>query len=957
MRQDERRQAEALDSFLSGRLAGGQSRPASELDPAEAALAADLVNLAGAVELDPASSETLKWRLKQAPRPASSLFFPRRSWPVPRRALVGLVGAAALVLLILLAQTLLGSRPSLPPLPSLGVLNAQAQDRVQVVSPAPAEFVLNASLPAAPEHLTVYRQATGSPRLADARQLADTLGLHGEFYVQQASPAEVEAGEPVASLPVYVLFDGARQLAVSAGGVYYRDVLGPLAFDPVISPTLSVAAAAEDFLDRHPLLDVPYRLEPEINGNVLRFTPLIDDRPVLYAGMEVAFEYEGRVAQLTSYPLHLEPVGRYPVISAQEAVQLLLSNQPDHQIYTLRFSDPEPPPGPFNTPMLPAPTGGSFRLLIPEYQAGQEIHVYGLPRVFQPVEGGEPPRVEVNTWRLQGPAAELQAIAGKPAQPLHVWGRVQGGQSEQIIRLSGWEKASPARFFRGRLLFREGLLLLRTDSRQTFVLAQPLVGLHNGQAVELYGHETDRGEGNYPLLDWTALQLPIVVTATVEEEPPAALTPEPGSVSHPPPAPTVSYIIEEGDTLLSIARQFEVTAEAIRQANDLADTRTLQVGRKLVIPLPVESQDSIPIPNRTPERWAGQHTIEYTVQPGETLSGIARRYGVPLESIFQAKTLTPATEPQAGETLLIPITATSLAISSDSSDPAFASQPPFEPGQPVIDLVGRLRAITFDSPVGPLVQARLDFFGGWWQQTPWSVWLAGPGLAGIEQYNHLHVRLSGRYVIKENRPTLEVKEYEPVYPGERLQTWVGRVMEKFVMHGQEVALFETEAGERYALLDPSQWPEVERGRVMLVGVVEPQPFGPFPAIHIINVLAGEAVQQVTDLKDQAPAPDPASASPSSRPGLDRLLIEQIELVYYAVRPGDVFHPLDLPKDSDLRLVQPVWRFAGHSQDGTAFEVLIQAVADEYVEYSLPEKFSPGLGDGGMKNKGKNPLIP
>ena len=36
-------------------------------------------------------------------------------------------------------------------------------------------------------------------------------------------------------------------------------------------------------------------------------------------------------------------------------------------------------------------------------------------------------------------------------------------------------------------------------------------------------------------------------------------------------------------------------------------------------------------------------------------------------------------------------------------------------------------------------------------------------------------------------------------------------------------------------------------------------------------------------------------------------------------------------DPTLRVVQPVWRFAGHTEDGATFEVLVQAVRDEYLQ--------------------------
>ena len=58
--------------------------------------------------------------------------------------------------------------------------------------------------------------------------------------------------------------------------------------------------------------------------------------------------------------------------------------------------------------------------------------------------------------------------------------------------------------------------------------------------------------------------------------------------STPAPAPTTGsptqYLIMQGDTITSIARQFGVTAGAIVAANQLADPDQLTVGQALVIP-------------------------------------------------------------------------------------------------------------------------------------------------------------------------------------------------------------------------------------------------------------------------------------------------------------------------------------------------------------------------------------
>jgi LysM repeat protein len=58
------------------------------------------------------------------------------------------------------------------------------------------------------------------------------------------------------------------------------------------------------------------------------------------------------------------------------------------------------------------------------------------------------------------------------------------------------------------------------------------------------------------------------------------------------PSPTmrneaVTYIVQEGDTLTSIAAAFDVTQLAIINANDLDDPDDIQAGQQLVIPPPI----------------------------------------------------------------------------------------------------------------------------------------------------------------------------------------------------------------------------------------------------------------------------------------------------------------------------------------------------------------------------------
>lgn len=77
-------------------------------------------------------------------------------------------------------------------------------------------------------------------------------------------------------------------------------------------------------------------------------------------------------------------------------------------------------------------------------------------------------------------------------------------------------------------------------------------------------------------------------TPAATETPAATATPVPAT-----PVPTVAptaapatrtYVVQEGDTLGSIAQQFGTTVEAIQAANGIEDPNTIQVGQQLVIP-------------------------------------------------------------------------------------------------------------------------------------------------------------------------------------------------------------------------------------------------------------------------------------------------------------------------------------------------------------------------------------
>lgn len=142
----------------------------------------------------------------------------------------------------------------------------------------------------------------------------------------------------------------------------------------------------------------------------------------------------------------------------------------------------------------------------------------------------------------------------------------------------------------------------------------------------------------------------VVATPTLPPEPTATAEPTP------PPSPTPGiHVVQPGETLSEIARMYGTTANAIVEANDLGDADTLREGQLLVIPLsPVPTPDEEPTaaPLSTPSSAVGQRV--HVIQEGETLSEIARMYGITPDELAQANGLDDPNAISVGQALVIP---------------------------------------------------------------------------------------------------------------------------------------------------------------------------------------------------------------------------------------------------------------------------------------------------------------
>jgi LysM repeat protein/Tol biopolymer transport system component len=120
----------------------------------------------------------------------------------------------------------------------------------------------------------------------------------------------------------------------------------------------------------------------------------------------------------------------------------------------------------------------------------------------------------------------------------------------------------------------------------------------------------------------------------------------PGGVS-PGPVPISGgcanyHTVQWGDTLSGIAWRYQTTANALMQANDLYSDLIYQ-GQRLCVP-----PGGVALPPARPS-----YTY-YTVRPGDTLSGIAWRFGVSQAAIMRANNLSNPSFIYVGQRLVIP---------------------------------------------------------------------------------------------------------------------------------------------------------------------------------------------------------------------------------------------------------------------------------------------------------------
>ncbi|MDA2779421.1 LysM peptidoglycan-binding domain-containing protein [Bacillus cereus group sp. Bc002] len=102
--------------------------------------------------------------------------------------------------------------------------------------------------------------------------------------------------------------------------------------------------------------------------------------------------------------------------------------------------------------------------------------------------------------------------------------------------------------------------------------------------------------------------------------------------SHSTAEASTIHTVKKNDTLWGISKQYGVSIQSIKQANNKGNDQTF-IGEQLHIPGSVNSNEITVRQNAKPANISGQ--IIYQVQPGDSLETIAKRYNVTVQSIKQ----------------------------------------------------------------------------------------------------------------------------------------------------------------------------------------------------------------------------------------------------------------------------------------------------------------------------------
>jgi LysM repeat protein len=149
-----------------------------------------------------------------------------------------------------------------------------------------------------------------------------------------------------------------------------------------------------------------------------------------------------------------------------------------------------------------------------------------------------------------------------------------------------------------------------------------------------------------------------------------------------------TYTLKQGQTLSHVAKHFGISSKALAEFNNIGNVDVVYVGQELKIPSSATNLDGGDLPGPTPSPSRSTPGVsaptpaatvagggKYVVQSGDTISHIAKRYGLKTADIKTANAL-KTDRILVGQSLIIPVSGSPKATEIASATVAADGQAP-----------------------------------------------------------------------------------------------------------------------------------------------------------------------------------------------------------------------------------------------------------------------------------------
>ena len=466
------------------------------------------------------------------------------------------------------------------------------------------KLYLNAPLPDSPSQASIYLLKEETPATVEqAIALAQRFGIQGQVYVSK----HPDTGET----DYLLVTDGKQSLAMTTDRFFTYTADTSKVFNVFGgSYPPNAEAIINEFLLSHGF-DFPHKITKDGLHGGYTVEPLSPDGyPMGYEyftsrPMRVMLAEDGSVLQIEANLLDYEPASAqaYNIISAEEAFQKLM----DDYVPTGKIES-----------MSSAPS--ETKQWIRVYPENETITIYGYPSAVPALDPLQPAFVQIDGFTVTGNTVGMEALDRNTL--VEATGQFITMNDIRKFNIESWRGSPFAQDgMVGTLTSENGQDILQTQEGERIILEPKLpadiplpfenafvIGVRRGDVydwtlIDNRMSAVSGGGGGGGGLGFYQLNL----SGTPVPFPQPSPIPHRGGGGG--GGSVEAYLVQEGDTLTSIADANGITLEELIQLNDITDPSQLQVGQTLTI-----RAESISLPQKV-EGLRGYLSITIYKQP------------------------------------------------------------------------------------------------------------------------------------------------------------------------------------------------------------------------------------------------------------------------------------------------------------------------------------------------------